>query len=128
MTENNSPSDAAEAPLDPSSVKQIKLANGRTMPAAAYGTFHSDWAQDKMYDATLEAIRVGWRHLDTARAYENEDIVGAAMKEASKRGYNGTTDGLYRDMGRAGEAEEGRKDRGPRDFESHQGDDRAVAS
>jgi alcohol dehydrogenase (NADP+) len=95
MTENNSPSDTAEAPLDPSAVKQIKLANGRTMPAAAYGTFHSDWAQDKMYDATLEAIRVGWRHLDTARAYENEDIVGAAIKEAIKRGYIGSADELY---------------------------------
>jgi alcohol dehydrogenase (NADP+) len=48
-----------------------------------------------MYDATLEAIRVGWRHIDTARAYENEDIVGAAFKEAVKRGYIGSTDELY---------------------------------
>lgn len=91
MTEENTPA----APLDPSAVKQLKLANGSTVPAAAYGTFHSDWAQDKMYDATLEAIRVGWRHLDTARAYENEDIVGAAIKEAIKLGYISSVDELY---------------------------------
>lgn len=95
MTEKTNSTEAADAPLDPSSVKQIKLANGSSVPAAAYGTFHSDWAQDLMYDATLEAIRVGWRHIDTARAYENEDIVGAAFKEAIKRGYIGSTDELY---------------------------------
>ena len=91
MTEENS----TLAPLDPSAVKQIKLANGTFVPAAAYGTFHSDWAQDLMYDATLEAIRIGWRHLDTARAYENEDLVGAAIKEAIKRGYIDSVDELY---------------------------------
>ena len=30
-------------------------------PVAAFGTFHSDWAQDYMKDATVEAIRLGWR-------------------------------------------------------------------
>ncbi len=95
MTEKNSPIESADAPLDPSAVKQIKLSSGRSAPAAAYGTFHSDWAQDLMYDATLEAIRVGWRHLDTARAYENEDVVGAAINEAIKRGYISSKDELY---------------------------------
>ena len=55
--------------IDPASVHQLKLNTGRMMPAPAYGTFHSDWAQDYMKDATLEAIRLGWRHIDTARAY-----------------------------------------------------------
>jgi diketogulonate reductase-like aldo/keto reductase len=95
MTETNNPNGSADTPFDPSAVKQIKLSSGQTAPVAAYGTFHSDWAQDLMYDATLEAIRVGWRHIDTARAYENEDIVGAAFKEAIKRGYISSTDELY---------------------------------
>lgn len=95
MAEKNTSVDTPDAPLDPSAVKQIKLANGVTVPAAAFGTFHSDWAQDLMYDATLEAIRVGWRHIDTARAYENEHVVGAAFKEAIQRGYIGSTDELY---------------------------------
>lgn len=87
--------DKAVQPLDPSSVHQLKLASGRMMPAAAYGTFHSDWAQEFMEDATLEAIRLGWRHLDTARAYENEDKVGEAIHRAIRAGYIKSADELF---------------------------------
>jgi alcohol dehydrogenase (NADP+) len=83
------------APLDPASVHQLGMPFGKSMPVAAYGTFHSDWAQDLMYGATLEAIRVGWRHLDTARAYENEDVVGEAIREAIERGYIDSVDELF---------------------------------
>lgn len=81
--------------LDPASVYQVKLASGRMMPVAAFGTFHSDWAQEYMMDATLEAIRLGWRHLDTARAYENEDVVGEAIRKAIDEGYISSTDELF---------------------------------
>ena len=84
-----------QSALDPASVKQLAMPTGKTMPLPAYGTFHSDWAQDLMFGATLEAIRVGWRHLDTARAYENEEIVGAAIKEAIKLGYIQSVDELF---------------------------------
>ena len=87
--------DPAVEALDPGAVHKVKLASGNIMPVAAYGTFHSDWAQDLMYDATLEAIRIGWRHIDTARAYENEDIVGQAIAEAIKRGYIASRDELF---------------------------------
>jgi len=82
-------------PIDPASVRQVKLASGATMPVAAFGTFHSDWAQDYMKDATLEAIRLGWRHVDTARAYENEDVVGEAIREAVDKGYIASADDLF---------------------------------
>jgi diketogulonate reductase-like aldo/keto reductase len=81
--------------LDPSSVYKIRLSSGRMMPVAAFGTFHSDWAQSYMYEATLEAIRIGWRHLDTARAYENEEIVGQAIAEAIRRGYIASVNELF---------------------------------
>jgi len=81
--------------VDPASVHQVKLASGVMMPVAAYGTFHSDWAQDYMKDATVEAIRLGWRHLDTARAYENEDVVGEAIREAVSKGYIASADDLF---------------------------------
>lgn len=81
--------------VDPALVHKVKLSSGRKMPVAAFGTFHSDWAQDYMYDATLEAIRIGWRHIDTARAYENEDIVGQAIADAIKRGYIASRDELF---------------------------------
>src|SRR5210317_2137400 len=82
-------------PLDPANVRQVKLASGRMMPVAAFGTFHSDWAQDCMEDATVEAIRLGWRHIDTARAYENEDAVGEAIRRSISRGYISSRNELF---------------------------------
>lgn len=87
--------DKSIAGIDPASVHQVKLGSGVMMPVAAFGTFHSDWAQDYMKDATLEAIRLGWRHLDTARAYENEDVVGEAIREAVSKGYIKSADELF---------------------------------
>jgi diketogulonate reductase-like aldo/keto reductase len=87
--------DKTVAPIDPATVHKIKLSSGRIMPAAAFGTFHSDWAQSYMKDATLEAIRLGWRHIDTARAYENEDIVGQAIREAIREGYISSAEDLF---------------------------------
>jgi alcohol dehydrogenase (NADP+) len=81
--------------IDPGSVHKVKLASGAVMPIAAFGTFHSDWAQAYMKDATVEAIRVGWRHIDTARAYENEDVVGEAIGEAISRGYISSPNELF---------------------------------
>jgi diketogulonate reductase-like aldo/keto reductase len=81
--------------IDPDSVGKVTLAGGVVMPIAAFGTFHSDWAQDYMKDATVEAIRLGYRHIDTARAYENEDVVGEAIREAIKEGYISSADDLF---------------------------------
>ncbi|MEE8397375.1 MAG: aldo/keto reductase [Desulfobacterales bacterium] len=88
-------SDRNTGHIDPEAVPKITLASGTAMPAAAFGTFHSDWAQARMKDATIEAIRVGWRHIDTARAYENEDVVGEAIREAISRGYISSRDELF---------------------------------
>ncbi len=87
--------DKAVQPIDPDSVHKVTLAGGAVMPIAAFGTFHSDWAQDYMLDATVEAIRLGWRHIDTARAYENEAVVGEAIRQAVKAGYISSPDELF---------------------------------
>jgi alcohol dehydrogenase (NADP+) len=87
--------DKSIAGIDPSSVGKVTLAGGAVMPVAAFGTFHSDWAQEYMKDATVEAIRLGWRHIDTARAYENEDVVGEAIAEAISKGYISSADDLF---------------------------------
>lgn len=81
--------------IDPASVGRVTLSSGKIMPIAAFGTFHSDWAQDYMKDATVEAIRLGWRHIDTARAYENEEVVGEAIREAITEGYISSADDLF---------------------------------
>lgn len=81
--------------IGPETVHKVKLASGVMMPVAAFGTFHSDWAQAHMKDATLEAIRLGWRHLDTARAYENEAVVGEAIRGAIRAGHISSSKELF---------------------------------
>ena len=81
--------------IDPTSVNTLRLASGAEMPAAAFGTFHSDWAQAKMKQATVEAIRLGWRHIDTARAYENETLIGEAISGAIRKGFIRSANDLF---------------------------------
>ncbi len=75
-------------PISPSEVTQIKLPDGTLMPQAAMGTFHSDNPDliEIMEDIIIESIRLGYRHLDCATAYQNEDIVGGAIAKATKMG------------------------------------------
>ena len=70
--------------IDPAMVTQLKLADGTLMPQAAMGTFHSDNPdlEAAMEDILIEAIRLGYRHLDCATAYQNEEVVGRAISKA----------------------------------------------
>ncbi len=72
------------APLEPAKVGQLQLRDGTLMPQAAMGTFHSDNPDlmDGMKDIVVEAIRLGYRHIDCATAYQNEEVVGRALQEA----------------------------------------------
>ncbi len=54
------------------------LANGVQMPMLGYGVFQIDNAQTKQ--CVAEAIESGYRLIDTAQAYGNEEGVGAAVK------------------------------------------------
>ena len=55
----------------------ITLSNGVKMPQIGYGVFLIDNAQCERL--VFEAIDVGYRHIDTAQAYYNEEGVGAAV-------------------------------------------------
>ena len=76
------------SPVDPNKVSQIKLVDGSLMPQAAMGTFHSDNPDlmKGMEDIVIEAIRLGYRHIDCATAYQNEEIVGQAIEKSIKSG------------------------------------------
>lgn len=52
-------------------------ANGATIPALGFGTFRMDAAE--VADVLPEALRLGFRHVDTAQKYDNEEAVGAAI-------------------------------------------------
>lgn len=59
----------------------IKLSNGHKIPKLGLGTFlMTDENQTK--ETILNAIKVGYRHFDTAQMYQNEEIIGQALKES----------------------------------------------
>ena len=76
-------------PIDPSAVTQLLLPDGTSMPQAAMGTFHSDNPDliEIMEDIIVESIRLGYRHIDCATAYQNEDVAGRAIAKAIELGY-----------------------------------------
>lgn len=61
------------------------LSNGIKMPMEGFGVFQvRDKAECK--SSVLEAIRTGYRLIDTAASYTNEDAVGEAVREAIAEG------------------------------------------
>jgi len=64
------------------------LSNGHKMPRQGFGTYETPDQRDKQKFNTLikEAIKVGYRHFDTASAYGNEEDLGKALKEAISEG------------------------------------------
>lgn len=57
-----------------------KLNNQSTIPAIGLGTWQSTAQQ--VYDAVAAALETGYRHIDTAAAYGNEEQVGKAIADS----------------------------------------------
>lgn len=55
------------------------IINGIEVPQVAFGTWQL--AGDDCYNATIYAIKAGYKHIDTALAYQNEAIIGKAIKD-----------------------------------------------
>ena len=58
-------------------MQTFTLNNGVEIPALGFGVFQIP--QDQTKQAVLEALNVGYRHLDTAQSYMNEAEVGEAL-------------------------------------------------
>lgn len=58
----------------------FSLSDGSQMPKVGFGTWQVTDAQ-QAYDATSAALSSGYRHVDTARVYDNEESVGRAVRE-----------------------------------------------
>jgi 2,5-diketo-D-gluconate reductase A len=65
------------------SVPTITLNNGVEIPQLGFGVFQIPPADTKK--ATLDALEVGYRHIDTAEMYGNEKEVGEAVAESGLR-------------------------------------------
>lgn len=96
-------------------VPTITLNNGAQMPAIGFGVFQTP--QDETMAAVAEALKVGYRHIDTAAAYANEHGVGEAIKRSglgrddvfietkiwiSDYGYDETLHGFDKSAGKLG--------------------------
>ena len=59
----------------------VTLHGGIEMPQIGFGTYMID-GNDAAKDACLTALAAGYRHIDTAHAYQNETGVGQAIRES----------------------------------------------
>lgn len=57
------------------------LANGNTIPKIGFGTWQIPDGPET-YDSVRAALDAGYRHIDTAAAYENEQSVGRAVRDS----------------------------------------------
>ncbi|MBC3788296.1 aldo/keto reductase [Spirosoma utsteinense] len=62
-------------------MKTVKLNNGIDMPILGLGVFRVADPQE-CEDSVCEAIKAGYRLIDTAAAYENEEAVGRGIKKS----------------------------------------------
>ena len=65
--------------------KDIVLNNGVTMPPIGYGVFRMTDLEE-CENAVVQAVKTGYRLIDTAAAYENETAVGKAIKRVTTEG------------------------------------------
>lgn len=93
----------------------LKLNNGVEIPCVGYGTFRTDPAVTAQ--AVKDAIQVGFRHIDTAMIYHNEEGVGQGIKASgvdrknlfitsklwnTDRGYESTKEAFQKSLDRLG--------------------------
>jgi len=59
------------------------FSNGVKIPVVGFGTWQV--SPDEAYESVRSALEVGYRHIDTAAAYENEAEVGQAITDSGIR-------------------------------------------
>ncbi len=94
---------------------RIPLSNGTSIPCVGFGTWKTP--NEDAEKSVREALKVGYRHIDTATAYGNEAGVGKAIAESGlareelfitsklwnpDQGYQSTLDAFERTMERIG--------------------------
>jgi diketogulonate reductase-like aldo/keto reductase len=58
-----------------------KLPSGATIPVVGLGVYRSEPGAET-YDAVASALKLGYRHIDTAQFYANEADVGKAVRDS----------------------------------------------
>ncbi|KAH9909657.1 NADP-dependent oxidoreductase domain-containing protein [Xylariomycetidae sp. FL2044] len=68
----------------PANTTILTLNNGVKIPALGFGTFANEGAVGETYKAVKCALEVGYRHLDCAWFYKNENEVGEGVRDFLK--------------------------------------------
>ena len=61
-------------------MQYVTLSNGVKMPQLGYGVYQVD--KEECERCVLDALKVGYRHIDTAQSYFNEEEVGNAITKS----------------------------------------------
>ncbi|PWH06079.1 oxidoreductase [Brachybacterium endophyticum] len=61
-------------------VPNVALADGNTIPQLGYGVWQVE--NDVAADVVGQALEAGYRHIDTAKVYGNEEGVGRALRDS----------------------------------------------
>lgn len=61
-------------------MEYVTLSNGVKMPILGYGVYQV--TKEECERCVLDALKVGYRHIDTAQSYFNEEEVGAAIMKS----------------------------------------------
>lgn len=62
-------------------MEYVQLNDGNKIPAIGFGVFMIP-NDGPTYEAVLEALKTGYRHIDSAAAYFNEEDVGRAVRDS----------------------------------------------
>lgn len=62
-------------------MEYVTLSNGVRMPQLGYGVYQV--SKDECERCVLDALKVGYRHIDTAQSYFNEEEVGTAIAKSA---------------------------------------------
>ncbi|NDP21330.1 MAG: aldo/keto reductase [Paludibacter sp.] len=65
-------------------MKNLFFQNGDQLPSLGLGTWLSK--KNEVYEAVIEAIKIGYRHFDCAYIYQNEKEIGKAINYAMQTG------------------------------------------
>ena len=67
--------------INPADVPKRKLYTGEEIPAVGLGTFGSDkYMPEQVSEAVFGAILSGYRLIDCASVYQNEDKIGEVLQ------------------------------------------------
>jgi diketogulonate reductase-like aldo/keto reductase len=87
MNKDNSGFVIAEDAVELGKVPGFETYTGAQVPMIGFGTFGSDNVSGELIAKSVkEAVSVGYRHIDCASVYGNEDLIGEALSEIWQSG------------------------------------------